>query len=61
MTVEEVKVTSQKEKLGDLLKNGFDTWKNNLNICLPFVFSFLIYQILKITIMGSVFSIGFHH
>jgi hypothetical protein len=25
------------EELGSILRNGFDTWKKNLTICLPFV------------------------
>jgi hypothetical protein len=29
------------EELGNILRNGFETWKKNLNICLPFVFSLL--------------------
>jgi hypothetical protein len=30
------------EELGDILRSGFETWKKNLTICLPFVFSLLL-------------------
>jgi hypothetical protein len=30
------------EELGGILRNGFETWKKNLVICLPFVFSLIL-------------------
>ncbi len=41
------------EDIGDIISKGFDTWKNNLNICLPFVFSMVITSALLIIIIGS--------
>ena len=43
------------EDLGDTIGGGFDTWKNNLNICIPFMFNLVITSALAIGIMGSVF------
>jgi hypothetical protein len=31
-----------KESFGSLIRGGFDTWKRNLNICLPFILSPLV-------------------
>ena len=45
------------EDLGDIVGSGFNTWKNNLNICLPFVFSYGIATILRLIIMGLAFYV----
>ncbi len=42
------------EELGSILSNGFDTWKKNLNICLPFVFSLILTSIVALIIIGGV-------
>lgn len=36
------------ESLGDLIRNGFSTWKKNLNICLPFILDPIIIFILAL-------------
>ncbi|MBE0516791.1 MAG: hypothetical protein IBX41_05300 [Methanophagales archaeon] len=41
------------EELGSILHNGFDTWKKNLTICLPFVFSFILTSIVAVIIIGG--------
>ena len=46
------------EDLGDTIGRGFNTWKNNLNICLPFVFNLVLTSLLAITIMGSAFYVA---
>lgn len=40
------------EDLGDTITKGFDTWKNNLIICLPFVFNLVISTVITLVIMG---------
>jgi hypothetical protein len=41
------------EELGTILRNGFETWKKNLNICLPFVFSLLLTLIVMFLVVGG--------
>lgn len=41
------------EELGGILSNGFETWKKNLVICLPFVFSLILTFIVAIIILGG--------
>ncbi|HUV03058.1 MAG TPA: hypothetical protein VMW67_06430 [Desulfobacteria bacterium] len=41
------------EELGSILRNGFETWKKNLNICLPFVFSLLLTLIVGAIVLGG--------
>jgi hypothetical protein len=41
------------EDLGSVIKKGFDTWKANLCICLPFVFSMILTSIVALIIIGS--------
>ena len=42
------------EDIGSVIRKGFDTWKENLCICLPFVFSSILTPIVAIIIIGSV-------
>ena len=41
------------EDLGNILSNGFDTWKKNLSICLPFVFSLVLTSLVALIIIGG--------
>lgn len=41
------------EELGSILRNGFDTWKKNLTICLPFVFSLILTSVVAVIIIGG--------
>jgi len=41
------------EELGSILGKGFETWKDNLSICLPFVLSSVLTSIVAIIIMGG--------
>jgi magnesium-transporting ATPase (P-type) len=41
------------EALGSILRNGFETWKKNLTICLPFVFSLLLTLIVGAIVLGG--------
>jgi hypothetical protein len=41
------------EELGTILRNGFETWKKNLTICLPFVFSLLLTLIVGAVVIGG--------
>ena len=41
------------ENLGDILSNGFDTWKKNLSICLPFVFSLILTSLVALILIGG--------
>jgi hypothetical protein len=41
------------EELGNILRNGFETWKKNLTICLPFVFSLALTSIVAFLIIGG--------
>jgi hypothetical protein len=41
------------EELGSILSNGFETWKKNLNICLPFVFSLILTSIVALILIGG--------
>jgi hypothetical protein len=41
------------KELGGILRNGFDTWKKNLAICLPFVFSFILTSVVAVIIIGG--------
>jgi hypothetical protein len=41
------------EDLGSVIGKGFDTWKKNLTICLPFVFSLILTSIVAIIIIGG--------
>ena len=41
------------EELGRILRNGFETWKKNLTICLPFLFSLILTFIVAALIIGG--------
>jgi len=41
------------EELGSILSNGFNTWKKNLTLCLPFVFSLILTGIVACVIIGG--------
>lgn len=41
------------EELGSILRSGFETWKKNLKICLPFVFSLLLTLIVGAIVIGG--------
>jgi hypothetical protein len=40
------------EDLGTTIRDGFETWKKNLSICLPFVFSWILSSIVILVILG---------
>jgi hypothetical protein len=40
------------EDLGTTIRDGFETWKKNLSICLPFVFSWILTSIVVLVILG---------
>jgi hypothetical protein len=40
------------EDLGTTIRDGFETWKKNLSICLPFVFSWILSSIVVLVILG---------
>ena len=44
------------EDIGSTLSRGFDTWKRNLNIALPFVFSTAIYVLLYALLLMAMFA-----
>lgn len=44
------------EDIGSILSKGFDTWKRNLNIALPFVFSAVISVLLLIAMLALIFA-----
>ncbi|MDY6964849.1 MAG: hypothetical protein SVM80_02600 [Halobacteriota archaeon] len=46
------------EDLVDIIGEGFDTWKNNLVICLPFIFNTVITSVVAAAIMGSAILIS---
>ena len=41
------------EDIGSVIGKGFETWKKNLNICLPFVFGLVLTSIVSIIIIGG--------
>jgi len=41
------------EDLGNILSNGFETWKKNLSICLPFVFSLILTSLVALILIGG--------
>jgi hypothetical protein len=41
------------EDIGSVIGRGFDTWKENLSICLPFVFSLVLTSVVGIIIIGG--------
>ena len=41
------------EDLGSILGKGFETWKKNLGICLPFVFSLVLTSIVALILIGG--------
>ncbi len=41
------------EDLGSIIRKGFDTWKKNLSICLPFLFSLILSSIAAIIVIGG--------
>ena len=41
------------EDLGSILGKGFETWKENLSICLPFVFSLILTSLVALIIIGG--------
>jgi hypothetical protein len=41
------------EELGSIIKKGFETWKENLTICIPFVLSFFLTIIVLMLIIGG--------
>ncbi len=40
------------EETGSVIGKGFETWKRNLSICLPFVFSLVLTSVVGIIILG---------
>ncbi len=40
------------EETGSVIGKGFETWKRNLSICLPFVFSLVLTSVVGIIIIG---------
>jgi len=40
------------EETGSVIEKGFETWKRNLSICLPFVFSSILTSVVGIIIIG---------
>jgi hypothetical protein len=41
------------EEIGSVIGKGFETWKQNLSICLPFVFSLVLTSVVGIIIIGG--------
>ena len=41
------------EDISSVIGKGFDTWKENLNICLPFVFSSILTSVVGFIIIGG--------
>ena len=41
------------EDISSVIRKGFDTWKENLSICLPFVFSMVLTSIVALIIIGG--------
>ena len=41
------------EELDSVIGKGFETWKKNLNICLPFVFNAILTSIVAVIIIGG--------
>ena len=41
------------EEIGSVIGKGFETWKQNLSICLPFVFSSVLTSVVGIIIIGG--------
>jgi hypothetical protein len=46
-------ITTMVEDLGSVIGNGIETWKKNLSICLPFVFSSILTSVVAIIIIGG--------
>lgn len=46
------------EEMGRLLGKGFDTWKHNLNLCLPFLGSVLASLVAMVPLMAAVFQVA---
>jgi len=47
------------EDLGSVIEKGVETWKKNLSICLPFVFSTILTFVVAIIIIGSAILVAF--
>ncbi len=43
------------EEVGDLIGRGFRVWRNNLNLCIPFLFSFALSMIALLPILAAFF------
>lgn len=41
------------EDVGDLIGRGFGTWRQNLNLCLPFLLSFVLSMLVVVLILAS--------
>jgi hypothetical protein len=46
------------EEIGELIGKGFGTWKDNLNLCLPFLLNFLVSMLVFIPFLAA-FAVGF--
>lgn len=46
------------EEFSRILTNGFDTWRKNLVICLPFVFSLILTSVAAIMILGGALTVA---
>jgi hypothetical protein len=46
-------ITTMVEDLGSVIEKGVETWKKNLSICLPFVFSSILTSVVAIIIIGG--------
>ena len=46
------------EEIGDVIGKGFAVWRNNLNLCIPFLLSSVLSLLIMIPFLSSLFS---HH
>jgi hypothetical protein len=46
-------VDTMVEDTGSVIEKGFETWKRNLSICLPFVFTSILTSMVALIIIGS--------
>ncbi len=46
------------EEVGELIGRGFRTWRNNLNLCLPFLYSFVVSLLIVVPVLVA-FAVAF--
>ena len=46
------------EEIGDIIGKGFGIWRNNLNLCIPFLLNFFLSMLIVIPFLVAIFLVA---